>query len=113
MSQSAELRTNVALRLASLFLFSLLRCNLCIFVAIHALFSWCTKCRDLRVSGAKKTESWVASQKNRISSPDNEDHDDDDDSDNEDEDDDYDEESGYCDFDEANNFFFLQKRCWK
>ena len=32
-------------------------------------FLWCTKCRNLRVLGAKKTESWVASQKNRISSP--------------------------------------------
>ena len=32
-------------------------------------FLWCTKCRDLFVLGAKKTESWVASQKNRISSP--------------------------------------------
>ena len=55
---------------APIFLFLLLRCNLCIFVAIHALFSWCTKCRDLRVLGAKKKLNLgLRAKKNRIPSP--------------------------------------------
>ena len=44
-------------------------CNFCKFVAIYAFLSWCQRFCDLRVLGAKKNcESWVPSQKNRISS---------------------------------------------
>ena len=44
-------------------------CNFCNFVTIYAFLSWCQRFCDLRVLGAKKNcESWVPSQKNRISS---------------------------------------------